>query len=168
MIVRCCYCEGVLRVDEKSLPTGRRAKIRCPHCKQIGYMPGVPLPGAAQEDAEAQAPAEPREHPRLLPLDESSPAAAEEPTMPRDAFQSFRFPAEQKESRQQPKMATRRGLRLAVWVIVSLAVVGLFALLVNLILPGPAGVQRTIHTAPGDHLSPPQKPPASAGSPGAR
>ncbi|MBI5571780.1 MAG: hypothetical protein HY914_17690 [Desulfomonile tiedjei] len=168
MIVRCCYCEGVLRVDETSLPAGRRAKIRCPHCKKIGSMPDIPLQGAVSEDATAEAPAEPRDHPRLLPMEESSPAVAEEATMPRDAFQSFRFPAEQEESREHPKTSRHRGLRLAVWVIVSLAIVSLFALLVNLILPGPAGVQQTVHTAPGESVTPPQKPPATTTSPGAR
>jgi hypothetical protein len=60
-----------------------------------------------------------------------------EHTLPSDAFHSFRFPSEREAPavEQQPE---ERGFGIVAWILVSLGVVGLFALLVNIILSGPA------------------------------
>jgi hypothetical protein len=120
-------------VDESRLPPGERAKVRCPHCKEISSIgdltkqPGRPAsPGVTAEVA-----GEKKNVSRGKAMDH-------EPTFPKDAFENFRFPAET-EAKEFPKKPRRSLLKAIIWIGVSLAIIGFFALLVNLVLPGPYG-----------------------------
>lgn len=164
MILRCCYCEGLLKVDENSLPLRGPVKIRCPHCRKIGHMPNLPLPAPPPATGLPEGDREQRAYHRLLPLEDFSrpPSEKDEPSIPPDAFHDFRFPAEG-ESPPQGKKPMGRGLKIALWILVSLGVIGFFALLVNIILPGPSGVQRVIHTMPGGDPASPEIPQPDVG-----
>jgi predicted Zn finger-like uncharacterized protein len=133
MIITCPHCEGKMRVDEGRLTSGERTKIRCPHCKQITSVgdqtkqagrSGSPGPSfdAAEDRKKASR----------------SKAMDHEPSFPKDAFQDFRSTAEKGLSAASKK-PKRSGLKIMIWTVVSLAIVAFFALLVNLILPGPTG-----------------------------
>jgi hypothetical protein len=78
-----------------------------------------------------------------------------EAAIPRDAFKTFRYP-EERENHQTPPKQAKRGLPLWLWVLISLMVVAFFAVLVNVILPGPAGVRPVVHTVPPEHAGPPR------------
>jgi predicted Zn finger-like uncharacterized protein len=156
MVVRCFRCKGLLRVDESNLPSDRKAKIRCPHCKGIGLMPDIPVRRPAAQGGSADVPAPERgDYPTLLSPEQ--PRAArdwKEAAIPQDAFKTFRSPGE-REDREPVKKAVRRGWPLWVWVLVSFVIVGAFALLVNVILPGPAGVRPVVHAVPPGQAGPP-------------
>jgi predicted Zn finger-like uncharacterized protein len=157
MVVRCFRCKGLLRVDESNLPSDRRAKIRCPHCKGIGLMPDIPVgsPGAQGGSADIPAHEGTEDYPALLPPEQPLPPQDwKEAAIPQDAFKTFRYPGE-RENREPPKQPVRRGWPLWVWILVSVAIVGAFALLVNVILPGPAGVRPVVHTVPPEQAGPP-------------
>lgn len=158
MVIRCHQCKGLLQVDEKNLPSDRRAKIRCPHCKGIGLMPDM---SHHDVSGQAQAPGsgDPQggHYPVLVPAEQPrQPRDWKETALPQDAFKTFRYPAEREETRESARKPSRRGLPLWVWVVVSVAVVAFFALLVNVILPGPAGVRPIVHTVPPEHAGPPK------------
>ncbi len=151
MVVRCFQCNGLLRIDENSLPSDRRAKVRCPHCKGIGLMPDRPAADPSSEDPSAR---EASDYPALLPTEESvRPPDWKEAAIPHDAFNSFRYPGERDGRLAEKKTAAKR-FPLILWVVVSVAIVALFALLVNIILPGPAGVSPAIHSVPPEQASP--------------
>jgi predicted Zn finger-like uncharacterized protein len=175
MIVRCSHCQQLLRVDEKSFPEGGSAKVRCPHCKVIGQMAARPSAGAVGAGPHVGNSGSDAEYPLLNPLDVTPPPspttvapAPESPPrtgggaessaapgstwsdtrLPSDAFQSFRFPAERGKSPVAGKSRMSKTWRLALWAVASLVVIGFFALLVNIVLPGPGGVRPAIHTMP--------------------
>lgn len=158
MVIRCHQCKGLLQVDEKNLPSDRRAKIRCPHCKGIGMMPDASHQHVTGESpSEAAGNPQGGGYPALLPVEpQRQPRDWKEAALPQDAFKTFRYPGDREESRESVRKPSRRGLPLWVWVIVSVVVVGFFALLVNLILPGPAGVRPLVHTVPPEHAGPPK------------
>jgi len=60
-------------------------------------------------------------------------------SMPHDAFNEFRFPSEQ--DRQGSSRKTAIGLKTIILAVASLVVIIFFALLVNIILPGPSGIK---------------------------
>jgi len=133
-----------MRLDEKSLPDRPKVKVRCPHCRGIGYIePGFPRPTPA-----APSPAKRPTPKSSQPKFELPQQAANEPGMeydlsiPADAFKEFRFPAEQDSdgrSRNGIRNGASIGLKTVILVIASLITVVFFALLVNVILPGPGG-----------------------------
>jgi hypothetical protein len=71
----------------------------------------------------------------------------DEPTIPDDAFENFRFPAETDERKPERKRMSR-AKRVLLWVAISLAVVAFFALLVNVMLPGPTGRKPFVGAVP--------------------
>jgi len=145
MVVRCSHCQGMMRLDEKSLPATPRVKIRCPHCQGVGYIEHPPekkppkeAPPVLQPDEQAQGShPQPKEHIVI------SPEAKYDVSMPHDAFKDFRFPAEQDLAEQVADARSRKPvskrLKILLWVIASVGVVALFALIVNIVLPGPSG-----------------------------
>jgi predicted Zn finger-like uncharacterized protein len=144
MILKCTYCNGKMRVDEKSIPEGKWVKVKCPHCNGIGLAGAQPppegaIPGHSLPSPSAGAP-EVASTPRIPPSDTQLPylPRQEEPSVPQDAFRGFRFPAEKAsaEISQSEGKKTRRFRALA-WIAASLGVILLFALIVNLVLPGP-------------------------------
>lgn len=92
-------------------------KVRCPYCEGVGFSgpPTGPRPGSASRATERSSPDPPNS---IDVVDDD-----------------FRFPAE------GPKSSRRGTLSLTTWLIAmgaaSLAVVILFALIVNIVLPGP-------------------------------
>lgn len=155
MIVRCCQCEGKMRIDESALPKGQTVKVRCPHCSAVGCMPEVPLTDAAGSGKSGHE----SEYVSLLPPEPLPPTPAKaEAEFDPDAFRDFRFPAERDAPLPKRTLPVSRTRRLAVWAAISVAVVLLFALLVNLILPGPTGRKQVIHTAPGEERPSSQSP----------
>jgi predicted Zn finger-like uncharacterized protein len=156
MVVRCFQCNGLLRVDENSLPPDGSARVRCPHCQGVGLMPdrSVAARIADLSSAEPRSPEE-QDYPVLVPPEKTPPPQDwKEEAIPHDAFKSFRYPGE-RDRRPAPVIAARRGWPTWAWVVVSVVVVAFFALLVNLILPGPAGINPAIHTVPPEHAAPP-------------
>jgi hypothetical protein len=132
-----------MRVDETRIPSGGKVKVRCPHCRGIG---------SAEHSADAVSvdksrilePA-PEQTPLAPVLPEAAGNSAQDVAfagfdlkLPEDSFQSFRFPAEAEVDRP---MLRRSGIgrTILMWLGISLAVIGIFALLVNIILPGPLG-----------------------------
>jgi len=138
----------MMRIDDSRIPVGGSVKVRCPHCKGIeevhdrtpsdqGLVSQEPdswagqpdrLPGGGSEVASSEAP--------------SGPAQDHgEPTIPTDAFQNFRFPAEKDAATVTSRWIPLGTGRIFLWVAVSLAVVAIFALFVNILLPGPMGTK---------------------------
>lgn len=146
MILKCPKCNGMMKVDENLIPKTESFKVRCPHCSEIDNVPHPASPAPAAESAPDETSKESRSrHPPLLrsrPPEVARTAGdapgAGEPTMPSDAFDRFRFPAEQ-DADEEPKPRLGTKARILVWAGLSLAVVVFFALIVNFVLRGPAG-----------------------------
>jgi predicted Zn finger-like uncharacterized protein len=145
MILKCSHCGGMMKVAEESLPRSGKIKVQCPHCKEIDPLPEQPAAPTSEETAappptEAAVPRSPipKEEIREPEPGRTRETDASEPSVPADAFRGFRFPAE-KESPAlvRKKMSSR--IKLLIWAAVSLLIVVFFALLVNILLPGPYG-----------------------------
>lgn len=135
MILKCTECGEKMRVHDESVPPGKKVKVRCPHCQAVGvaFLPGPGADPAAQRTGAALA----EESRHTQPPSESAVVTAEkEPPIPEDAFNSFRFPAEEEGAEAQRAPMSRKW-RFLLWIAASLGVVLFFALLVNLVLPGP-------------------------------
>lgn len=89
-------------------------RLRCPHCNAEGDLHAT------------------------NGLDQEHKAGDSDPILPEEAFQSFHSasPGKMRSFRAKP-IALRS--KLLLWVGLPLAIVIFFALLVNLILPGPTG-----------------------------
>ena len=144
MIIRCAHCQGTMRLDEKSLPDRDKVKVRCPHCSGIGYIE----PKFPRSIPAVSSPAEKPTPKSFQPKFELPQRPADEPGMeydlsiPPDAFKEFRFPAEQESNgrfRNGIRNGATIGSKTVILVIASLITVVFFALLVNVILPGPGG-----------------------------
>ena len=134
MIIECSHCAGKMRIDESRIPKGQRVNIRCPHCKEVWAFqdqPAVDQTPAPKDLADASNVRE-----ESQPRPRTTGNGVSEHTIPSDAFQSFRFPSE-REAPSAERQPARRSLGIVAWILVSLGVVGLFALLVNIILSGP-------------------------------
>jgi predicted Zn finger-like uncharacterized protein len=133
MIIKCPHCDGKMKVDESRLSSGEQAKIRCPHCKEI-----CSVRDPAQQSSRPESAGSASDKIKVAKSPSSEKRTDHDPTLPKDAFQNFRFPAET-EAPPAPKKPARSALKTVIWVVVSLAVVAFFALLVNIVLPGPNG-----------------------------
>ncbi len=147
-----------MRFDESRIPKGGGVKVRCPRCKEMDYVedpslsksPGkTPLPAEGSKVSGGKPVGRgpvPRSTPKLGDAAEGS-----EPSIPDDAFQGFRFPAEKdkKSASTSSSNTWRRGL---IWGIVSLAIVAFFALLVNVVLWGPAGDKPFLGVKPSEAI----------------
>jgi predicted Zn finger-like uncharacterized protein len=138
MILKCTYCSGKMRVDEKSIPEGKWVKVKCPHCSGIGLAgrqhPGEgAIPGGSIPPQAAPSPMEPAAPDGRLAYH----TTVDEPSLPQDAFKGFRFPAETEAVAVKESPPKKSGLRILAWIGASLGIVLLFALVVNLVLPGP-------------------------------
>ena len=146
MIIRCAHCQGTMRLDEKSLPDRPKVKVRCPHCSGLGYIePKFPRPAPAEKPSAEQLATKSFQPELQLPQQGAGDRGMEyDLSIPEDAFEEFRFPAEQNGNGR-----FRNGIRngptirskTVILVIASLITVAFFALLVNIILPGPGGVK---------------------------
>ena len=147
MIIRCAHCQGTMRVDEKgSLPDRPKVKVRCPHCRGIGYIEHkFPSPTQAVSSP-AEGPTTKSNQTKFqLPQQVTDETELEyDISIPADAFKDFRFPAEQDSngrSRNGTGNGATIGLKTVILVVASLITIVFFALLVNVILPGPSGVK---------------------------
>jgi len=135
-----------MRVDQSRIPEGEKVKIRCPKCGEI-----QPYVNQAIESGEHESTVSLQNKARSTLEKNGSIKHPEELTIPSDAFQDFRFPAERGPAgqAQNQKSATRPRNRISalVIVIISFAIIALFAAIVNIILPGPAG-QRPVSGMP--------------------
>jgi len=134
-----------MRIEESRIPAGGGVKVRCPHCSEIGYVPArdveaaretKPVPG--DHPASGEAPLGASTLHQTLASETAKGACGAEPSLPDDAFHDFRFPAE-RQMQESVRAPLSRRKKILVWAAVSLAVVAFFALLVNLVLPGPSG-----------------------------
>jgi hypothetical protein len=135
-----------MRVDETRIPEGDRVKIRCPHCSQISSIDAKSAgPATAQFQASDTDPAVPAEGSKTgtdtESPDRSYKKRAEDSDLPRDAFKDFRFPAEKTSNAGESRAKTGTGMsrtwKAIIWIAASLVIIGFFALLVNIVLPGP-------------------------------
>jgi predicted Zn finger-like uncharacterized protein len=131
MILECPNCTKKMKLDESAFPPGERIKIRCPHCSQISSV----MDGVIRTDGPEPAPTQIEEIP--TELQETSASCPEDPVFPRDAFKDFRFPAEQKGETVNGRSRTFKGI--LPWFAIGIGIILFFALLVNIILPGPYG-----------------------------
>jgi predicted Zn finger-like uncharacterized protein len=145
MIVKCSRCNGLMRVDESALPQDPRVKVRCPHCKEIGLLAEMTASEASFHGEPSEIATPPTSGSGALgdeaidsPRSGVDAGDSSEPTIPSDAFRDFRFPAE-RQTVKPTKPSEKSRIRLLIFALVSLAVVAFFALLVNLVLPGPSG-----------------------------
>ncbi len=141
MVVTCSRCNGKMRIDENLIPKGEEVKIRCPRCSEIDvFKPGtknVTTAPQTQPSKPGESKPEVGTFTQQIRSNSVSPGH-EELTIPDDAFRGFRFPSEQ-GVRSMDKQPMNKRLKLAIWLVVSVAVVAFFALLVNIVLPGPQG-----------------------------
>lgn len=158
MVIRCSHCKGMMRLDETRIPKGGGVKIRCPLCNELDYVedPSLsktqeqpPAPTATQRTG-VRTPVAGDLPPRSAPARGSGPEESE-PSIPEDAFQGFRFPAE-REGNAPSKRTTKPWVKILIWGIVSLAIVVFFALLVNIVLSGPAGNQPVFNENPSGNI----------------
>ena len=131
-----------MRVDETRIPSGGRIKVRCPHCQGVGFAEHDSEDSSADKERISEPAAE------RNPLQPGASSASEFPPeetsagfdlrIPEDSFRAFRFPAEEDADRPA-RRRTGTGMKILLWAGISLAVIAIFALLVNIILPGPHG-----------------------------
>ncbi len=154
MILKCPKCNGMMKIDENVIPKTASFKVRCPHCSEIDTVPYPASPEPVAQSASGETPSAPESH-QPVPQErepEAPRSAGQTPegadvSLPPDAFGRFRFPAE-KETQEKPKRQMGRGTRILLWAGLSLAVVVFFALLVNFVLPGPAGQKSDLGFVP--------------------
>ena len=141
MLIRCAHCQGKMRLDEKNIPDKPKVKVRCPHCSGIGYIENTSAPNPVPSSFDEQPVSQPDQSKFELrePLTDK-PEMEYDVSMPHDAFKDFRFPAEQEVAKITPT-GTAIGSKTIVLAVASLVVIIFFALLVNIILPGPAGIK---------------------------
>jgi hypothetical protein len=119
-----------MRVDQGRIPPGEKVKLRCPHCGAV--QPYDENSGITTED-------------RTIVRSDPEPIyaqPADDITIPSDAFHEFRFPSERRNGKSSGNQTSGkfadRWKSLAFWIAASLGVIILFALIVNIVLPGPA------------------------------
>ena len=133
MIVKCAFCDGLMRVDHKRLTAGKKTKIRCPRCQRVGLVDG----GSTAHVTRRPEPKIPGST-GLLPY---SPEASSSFEAARDeelseAAEEYLFPSEQNDF-SYGRTAEGKGIRVFLWIMASLVVILGFAMFVNWVLPGP-------------------------------
>ncbi len=143
MVIRCAHCQGTMRLDAKNIPDKPKVKVRCPHCHGIGYIENTSAPNPPPSLLDEQPVSQPDQSKfELRELLSDKPEMEYDVSLPHDAFKDFRFPAEQDRQNNSPKTAMgwpAIGSKTIILAVASLVVIILFALLVNIILPGPSG-----------------------------
>jgi predicted Zn finger-like uncharacterized protein len=162
MVVKCFYCESLLHVDENRIPGDQDVRVRCPKCGKEGLIQKAENPLGSIADhspvIEPSGPSLTEQSPMTeKKMDQSSSkrsasGKAGELTLPEDAFNNFRFPAETGAPNQKKSFWSSRSALIA-FVAVSVLVVIFFAALVNIILPGlpPAGVEQVTSSDASAH-----------------
>ncbi len=162
IIEKCSHCQGLMKIDETKLPEGKDGMVRCPQCREILWIdeesrslrPMSSESGSQAEPLETNGSDAPQDGEQefasyTVPADHDT-----EDSLPEDSSDDFLFPAELGPGPSQKK-ATSLRFKVALWSIISVAVIAFFALLVNLVLPGPPEsgkvpvVHRTEEATPG-------------------
>ena len=141
-----------MRVDDSCLPEGKAVKVRCPHCQGIGTVePLAPDPGKSAPASETSTalPDQPK-----APTDEAPQPEPRQELF--DPLDDISFPSDSGPTLGPAAQPGRKWLRMAIWAVVSLAVVGFFALLVNIVLPGPRPSTRATDQAPPSNVPQPE------------
>lgn len=145
MIVECSQCRGLSRVDDAGLSPSAVTTIRCPHCHAEGALQFAPALNHGVQELGKTGLIGPSESPPLLRDEKNTEkrsmeglARENDPTLPEDTFQNFHTHSG-KKIRAPRTQGSAFNLKLLLWAGLSLGIVLVFALLVNLILPGPAG-----------------------------
>ena len=132
MVVKCAHCFELMRVDDSRVPEAKPVKVRCPHCQGIGIV--EPAARKAESTARGTEP--------IIALPRTPPAPAEKEHQAEsrqelfDPLDDIQFPSDRGLPEPAPEPG-RKWLRMVIWTAVSIAVVSFFALLVNIVLPGP-------------------------------
>jgi hypothetical protein len=133
-----------MKIDDTGLHGDRSIKVKCPHCEvalsMVTHAPRWEKPPSARPDTKGSDTGIPapesgvfqdEKGPEVLPVNTEGIWDEE---IPQGAF----FPAEQ-DAGPTLRSWMASSLKTFIWIVVSVAVVALFALIVNLTLPGPAG-----------------------------
>ena len=133
-----------MKVDDSRLPADKPGKVRCPHCDRI--CPADPrrdlsdqfqINSEAARDDAADARVPPAESEEVPPP--GAHGAAKSPpavSQPSEDDNDFVFPAEQ-GGRRSRERSMGTGGRVILWTALSFLVMAFFALVVNVLLPGP-------------------------------
>ncbi len=141
MVIQCRSCNGLLRCDPMLASGDRARRIRCPHCGRDGFIHNdtVSEGGAVLETITPK----PDVDKNIISKEQSENDEFREQkdVWELEIRQEPREEADAMSSEQKPLCAKPAGSRInwVRWIAASFAVVLVFALFVNLILPGPTG-----------------------------
>lgn len=132
MIVECPHCNQLLQTPETDPLHGKDLDVRCPVCSGGGI-----LTGASQEAVSTSLGEQSNEKKKLSTHDSSKSGQTlpSDLSIPEDAFNHFRFPAETEALRSSVSRFGKLYQKL-LFAVISLIVVIFFAVLVNIVLPG--------------------------------
>lgn len=141
----CPLCKGLMRVFTKELSENTPFRVRCPHCEVVLAVDSPPPQNITEmSDKEKALSARRQETEYTFEAAEDNrskslnwaeyPDFWDEEEIPESAL----FPAE-KDAGTSVGTWMKSTLRTLLWIIVSVGVIVIFALIVNLVLPGPAG-----------------------------
>ena len=133
MIVKCTFCDGLMRVDRKRLTAGEKTKVRCPRCRNVGLV-GSKSTARVARRRERKIPGATGLLPNTTEMSGTLEAARDEELS--EAAEEYLFPSEQNDF-SYGRTAEGKGIRIFLWIMGSLIVILIFALYVNYILPGP-------------------------------
>lgn len=144
IIRKCSHCQELMKIDETKLPEGKDGLVRCPHCREIlrideesrALRPLSSESRTQEESLDAEESVVPEDDEQEFTSDDVPPDHDTVASVADKSSDDFLFPA---EVGPDPLKEKKRSLKfkLVLWAIISVAVIGFFALLVNLILPGP-------------------------------
>ncbi len=134
MIVQCPHCDEFLRLEKTEPLQPRSLEVKCPKCCGEGFF--LHRTKTLRENSEdcalgTRLESSNRKEPKSIDSESS------DLTIPEDAFNSFRFPADAKSVKNHRKGMDRKR-RLTIFAGASVLVVAIFAAVVNLVLPGPS------------------------------
>ncbi len=132
MIVECPHCSQLLQTAQSSLSDIHDLNVRCPLCSGEGTLAGV----GSEKDLSPVSQGIRKNQTRKADDALKAQTLPSDLTIPEDAFNHFRFPAETEALRTRaPRFG--KSFRKPLFALASILVVILFAALVNIILPGP-------------------------------
>lgn len=140
MLIQCQTCKGLLRLDSAAVSEDGIRRIRCPRCGAEGFID--PLESVGDRDEQIGLDLELNE--RAVVRDKCQKQGLLGRDDERNVQGIVCDPALEPEvirNVQKPSRGVSRllSIRWRNWAIASLVVMVFFALLVNLILPGPTG-----------------------------
>jgi len=142
----------MMKVDETQIPEHRKFKVRCPRCQHVDVVEG---PSLASEETARPPVSEPAKETIASVQPYATPDDPERQSDPQRCNSDVHFPADAEEVKPQARQLMSRKTRLICWAVGSLAWVLFFALLVNLILPGPYGGRPVTGLPPQEEVDSP-------------